>query len=117
MEIGIVSETKHQKTRSLEIKTWIFATSNNMNILIPALRSRFLPIKLEPYTYEQFREITVRLLMQNKIEEDIAMATADGVWYEIKSGNIRDCIRIGRMAKSVEDVKFIIDTYLRYDKR
>jgi Holliday junction DNA helicase RuvB len=114
METGIVSETKHQKTGSLKINTWIFATSNNLNTLLPALRSRFLPIKLEPYTYEQFHEISVRLLIQNKIEEDIAKATADGVWYKIKSGNIRDCIRIGRMAKSVEDINFIIYTYLRY---
>jgi MoxR-like ATPase len=29
METGIVSETKHGKTRTTQIETWIFATSNN----------------------------------------------------------------------------------------
>jgi len=115
METGIISETKHQKTRSMDIKTWIFASSNNTHNIIPVLRSRFLPIKLDPYSYQQFYEITVRLLMQNSIDEEIAKATADAVWYKIKSGNIRDCVRIGRMAKSIEDINFIVSTYLKYD--
>jgi replication-associated recombination protein RarA len=32
METGIVSETKHNKTRRMEIKTSVFATSNNVEI-------------------------------------------------------------------------------------
>jgi hypothetical protein len=32
----------------------------------------------------------------------------------MRSRNIRDCVRIGRMAKSVQDVDFIIDTLRRY---
>jgi hypothetical protein len=36
------------------------------------------------------------------------------VWNRLGSGNIRDCVRIGRMAKSIEDVDFIIDTLRRY---
>ena len=34
METGIVSETKHRKTRSMEIKTSVFATSNNVEYQI-----------------------------------------------------------------------------------
>jgi replication-associated recombination protein RarA len=115
METGIISETKHQKTRIMEIKTWIFASSNNTNNISPALRSRFFPIKLEPYSYRQFCEITQRLLVHNGIHKEVARATADAVWYKIKSGNIRDCVRIARMAKSIEDVNFIVSTYLKYD--
>ena len=33
----------------------------------------------------------------------------------MNSANIRDCVKIGRMAKSVEDVNFIVDTLRRYD--
>ena len=114
METGIVSETKYQKSRSMEAKTWIFASSNNSNNLIPALKSRFFTIKLAPYSYEQFCEVTQRLLVLNGIDTKIAKATADAVWYKIRSGNIRDCIRIARMAKSIEDVNFVVNTHLKY---
>jgi replication-associated recombination protein RarA len=82
METGIVSETKHNKTRSMKIKTSVFATSNNIDKIIPALQSRFFIVRLEPYTYEQFFEITVRLLTtsdQHSVDEEIAIATADAV--------------------------------------
>jgi Holliday junction DNA helicase RuvB len=114
MEIGIVSETKYQKTRNAQAKTWIFATSNDTSNLIPALRSRFFTMKLEPYTYQQFCEITQRLLGLGGIGPEIAKATANAVWHDIRSGNIRDCIRIARMAKSIEDINFVVHTYLKY---
>jgi holliday junction DNA helicase RuvB len=115
METGIVSETKHAKTRTEVLKTWVIASSNNILNIVPALKSRFFIIELEPYSYEQFCQITVSLLIkQHKVKEEIAKATAHMVWNKIRSRNIRDCVRIGRMAKSIEDVDFIIDTLRRY---
>jgi Holliday junction DNA helicase RuvB len=58
METGIVSETKYGKTRQTEIKTSVFATCNDPRKLSTPLRSRFFIVELEPYTYEQFCEIT-----------------------------------------------------------
>ena len=54
------------------------------------------------------------LIKQHKVEEEIAKATAHMVWNKMRSTNIRDCVRIGRMAKSVQDLDFIIDTLRRY---
>ena len=51
METGIVSETKCNKTRSMEIKTSVCATSNNIEKIILPLQSRFFIVKLDPYTY------------------------------------------------------------------
>jgi holliday junction DNA helicase RuvB len=62
METGIISETKYGKTRSAQIKTSVFATSNNIERLSAPLRSRFFIVKLGLYTYEQFFEITKQLL-------------------------------------------------------
>jgi holliday junction DNA helicase RuvB len=80
METGILSETKYNP-----------------------LQSRFFIVHLESYTYEQFYEITVRVLTsdQHSVDEEIANATADAVWNT--SRNIRDCVRVAKMAKSVED--------------
>lgn len=51
----------------------------------------------------------MKLLKRQNIDEEIAKATADAVWKRIKSGDIRSCVRIARMAKSVHDINFIRD--------
>jgi replication-associated recombination protein RarA len=66
METGIVSETKYKKTRSMQIKTSVFATSDNVEKIIPPLQSRFFIVNLQPYTYEQFYDITVRAYLKNR---------------------------------------------------
>jgi replication-associated recombination protein RarA len=48
METGIVSEIKYRKTRRIEIKTSVFATSNNVEKIISPLQSRFFIVHLEP---------------------------------------------------------------------
>ena len=116
METGIVSETKHAKTRTEVLKTWVIASSNNIHNIISPLKSRFFIVELESYNYEQFCQITKRILIkQHKANEEIAKATARMVWNKLESRNIRDCVKIGRMAKSVEYINFIIDTLRRYD--
>ncbi|HET7390846.1 MAG TPA: AAA family ATPase [Nitrososphaeraceae archaeon] len=110
METGIVSETKYGKTRSAQMKTSVFATSNNIKKLSSPLQSRFFIVELEPYTYEQFLEITNKLLTRQMIEEGVASVIANAVWN--KSRDIRDCVRIGKLAGSVEDVGFIVSTFL-----
>jgi hypothetical protein len=40
METGILSEAKYKKTKRIEIKTYVFATSNNIEKIIPSLQSR-----------------------------------------------------------------------------
>ena len=112
IETGIVSETKYNKTRKMEIKTSVFATSNNIKKIIEPLQSRFFIVKLHAYTYEQFHEITVILLTSSKcnIDEEIAKATTEAVWMTSKS--IRDAIKMARIAKSVEDVNWLVTTFL-----
>jgi hypothetical protein len=116
METGILTETKYKKTRAItNVKTWVFATSNNISKVMLPLQTRFLVVNLEPYTYEQFYQITVGLLTkQHKVKEEIAEATANAIWD--MSANIRDCVKIGRMAKSLEDVIFITDTFLKNNR-
>jgi Holliday junction DNA helicase RuvB len=116
METGIVSETKYKKTRTIEIKTSVFATSNSIEKIISPLQSRFFIVRLEPYTYEQFFDSTVRLLTSDEHNEDeeIAKATADEVWRNTSTArNIRDCVRVAKMAKSVEDVNWLINAFLK----
>jgi hypothetical protein len=96
METGIVSETKHRKYRSAQIKVSVFATSNIIKKISAALQSRFFIVKLEHYTYELFIETTEELLARRI--GGLASIIAEAVWK--KSQDIRDCVKIGTMAKS-----------------
>jgi MoxR-like ATPase len=113
METGIVSETKHNKTRTAHMKTSVFATSNNVGDIITPLQSRFFVVELPTYTYEQFYQISVHLLTKDRrVSQDIAKSISDNVWAN--SRNIRDCVRVGRMAKSVDDIQFLVGTFLNH---
>jgi replication-associated recombination protein RarA len=107
METGIISETKYGKTRVAQIKISVFATSNNIKNLSAPLQSRFFIVELEPYTYEQFLEITRQLLSHQKIEREVSNLIASAIWA--RSQDMRDCIKIGSMARTMEDVDFLIN--------
>src|SRR5918997_48610 len=107
METGIIAETKYQKTRNTQMKTWVFATSNGTERMLTPLLSRFIVLHFKQYKYENFREIAVHLLAPEGISSEIATASADAVWLKMKSKDIRDCIKIGRLAKMKEDVDWI----------
>ena len=63
METGILSETKLKgKTRQKKMILWIFATSNEISNLSKPLRSRFMELHLNEYTFDEIMEITRRLL-------------------------------------------------------
>jgi transcriptional regulator with AAA-type ATPase domain len=47
LETGIVSKIKYKKTRNMEIKTSVFATSNNVEKIISPLGFRFFILHLE----------------------------------------------------------------------
>jgi ribosomal protein S8 len=97
----------------MQVKTSVFATSNNVEKILEPLQSRFFIVKLQSYKYEQFYEITLKLLSSNRcsVDEEIAKATARAAWDS--SRNLRDCLRIGGIAKSTEDVNWLSYTFLK----
>ena len=53
METGILCETKlNGKTRQKKMNLWIFATSNSVQRLSGPLRSRFIELHLEEYSFD-----------------------------------------------------------------
>jgi Holliday junction DNA helicase RuvB len=115
METGIVSETKYNKTRKMEAEISIFATCNDLRKIIYPIRSRFLSLILKPYSYEEFHTIVTQLLSQKNLNQKIIDEVVYAVWYNIKSKNIRDCIKIAQMAKSVDDILFLVNIYNKYN--
>jgi Holliday junction DNA helicase RuvB len=116
MESGILSELKHNQQRSTQLKTWVFASCNSTDKLLPPLLSRFRDIHFKPYTEEEFVKIVVNVLDREEgVDRDIALLTADGVYNRLRSSNIRECVRIARLAKNDSaQVNRIIDTFAKY---
>ena len=56
MQSQIISETKYRKTRQIQLKCSIFATSNSTKKMLDPLISRFVIINVEKYSYEEFNK-------------------------------------------------------------
>jgi MoxR-like ATPase len=115
MESGILSELKHNQQRTTQLKTWVFASCNSTDKLLPPLLTRFRDIHFNPYTEEEFVEIVINVLDREGVDRDIALLIADGVYNKLKSSNIRECVRIARLARNdYAQVNRIIDTFAKY---
>jgi Holliday junction DNA helicase RuvB len=119
LETGILSSTKVRKTRSIRMKgVKVFATSNEADKLVRSLRSRFLEFELPEYTWENFLEITQKLLRRRYGLEEIASTkVAEAVWSSIRTRDLRDVLAIGKLVSCIEDVDFIATTLHKYKRK
>ena len=107
MVTGIVSETKIKKTRQIELTSWVFATANSREVIEPLL-SRFLVLKVPEYTFEEFRDVALAKLAKENIAEELGVTITEKVWNELGSRDIRDAIKIGRLAKDSQELSSTI---------
>ena len=115
MESGILSELKHNQQRITQLKTWVFASCNSTDKLLPPLITRFRVIQFKPYTEQEFVEIAVNILDKEGVDGNIAIIIAHSVFRKLKSSNIRECVRIARLAKNdLSQVNNIIEIFVKY---
>jgi len=119
METGIVSETKLKgKTRQKKMKLWIFATSNDVEQLSEPLRSRFMELYLEEYTYEEFIEIIRRLLKRRyHLDTDVSEEIGYAVWNRMQSKDVRDAINIAKLTRSSSDIDWLVEVQMKYGRK
>lgn len=108
MENGMVSETKINKTREILLHSSVFASANSCIKIIEPLLSRFLVVKLPDYSFEEFMDIAVFELKKEKIDEMTARSISQRVWQELENRDIRDVIKIGRLARNIQEAELII---------
>ena len=108
MENGMVSETKINKTREMILRSSVFASANSCIKIIEPLLSRFLVVKLPDYSFEEFMDIAVFELKKEKIDEMTARSISQRVWQELENRDIRDVIKIGRLARNIQEAELII---------
>jgi len=117
MENNVLIETKVCKTRRKEMKVSVFATCNDIARISNALKSRFIVLQLEEWMYDQFLEIAKHLLAKKYgMNEVLSTIKADAIW---NSGpkDVRDLLKVGKLARSPEDVEWGVRTLQRYNSR
>ena len=87
METGILSQTMHSKVRQIQLKTWVFATSNGTRKLSEPLVSRFRVMYLNEYEFSQFYNIAVKKLLAEGLDKNAADEIAISVWEQIPNPN------------------------------
>jgi holliday junction DNA helicase RuvB len=102
-------------TSNRDQKLTIFATCNNKNKLASEMLSRFLKFHLKEYSLEEFNMIGTNIVTYrfNKTQE-FAQKLVLAVWYKMNSKDIRDVIKVARLAKKEEDIDMIIEALQEY---
>jgi holliday junction DNA helicase RuvB len=108
METSIISETKINKTRQMELTSWVFATANSYEKIIHPLLSRLAILEFPEYTFEEFTEIAVSRLKEENVDDFLARVIAHKVWKELGSRDVRDVIKVARLASNVQEIPFVI---------
>ena len=119
METRILTEMKAQKTkgfRQQKMNVKIFATCNELTKLTQPLKSRFLKLELPEFNWDEFLTISNNLIKARykHLDERISSRIAEIVWQDIKTKDIRDCLRIAKLTYSIEDVEDIAHTLIKY---
>lgn len=116
-ETGRVEETKYGKTRGVQLKTWIFAAANNKRGIPRELLSRFEVLNFPEYDEKKFMETSIHILKEKEgVEESLAKYISSKVWKELRIRDVREAIRIARMAKNKESIDEVIRTISKYKR-
>jgi ATP-dependent Lon protease len=111
METGIISETKKTCRREMQLEDIkVFATSNDTKALCNPLLSRFIVVNIPQYTDEEFKEIVFqRLTNKEGVSEEVAKDIANQVIQRLNRRDLRDCIKVARIAKTSREIMSVID--------
>jgi MoxR-like ATPase len=109
METGLISETKINKTRQIELTSWVFATANSCDKIISPLLSRLVVLEIPKYTFEEFTDIAITGLAKENIDKGIARVIAEKIWYELGSRDIIDVIKVARLANNTQQVSNVVE--------
>ena len=115
MESGIVTETLYQRHERVQRDTRVFAAANSDEGLPDELLSRFVRLRLKPYGEADFLLVAETVLVQRqRVDPTIARAIAEAVWLDLQSRDVRDAIKVARLARTTADVPQILAALKNY---
>ena len=101
MATGIISETKHGKTRELELDTRVFAAGIKIEKLPQDLLSRFTRLHFPPYSEQEFIDVSQRVLTtRESTGAENAEYIARALWQvHEQNADVRQCVQIARLSR------------------
>lgn len=112
-ESGRVVTSVHNKYVDIKGKGWVFAAGNSDKRLPPEFKSRFLIFHLKPYSRKDYEDIVYNLLLNREgIEPELAVFIAKKM--ADRSRDVRDAIKIARLATTKEMVTKLLITMEKY---
>jgi len=111
MARGFISETKHNRDRRARLKTWVFASANEIRRLPGELMSRFQPLRFKDYSDDEFYEVVVKVLSEREdMSQNLAVYVAEKVLGALDSKDVRDAVRVSRLLTEAtkKEVDYII---------
>jgi len=86
---------------------WVIAATNDERKLLPAMLDRFLIFRFRGLTKDEYRRLVPSILTVNEgIDLDLARYIADRL-ADITT-DIREAVRIARLARTKEEVDFLV---------
>lgn len=93
----------------------VIAACNTDRFLPPELKSRFLIIRLKPYTREEFINIVKSILVNREgVDPELAEYIAIKCVDKLRTRDPRDAIKIASLVSTKEEVDWVINTLLKY---
>ncbi len=110
----IVSTTKSDPF-DIGLDTVILGTANYSDSLQSYFLSRFFVLHFPEYTEEEFLDIC-RVVLPKKERVGIRLAKYIGekVWNDMENRDIRQAVRVAKLAKTKEDVDWTVEVLMKY---
>lgn len=110
----IVSTTKGDPF-DIGLDTIIFGTANYLDNLEGYFLSRFFVLHFPEYTEEEFLGICRKILpKREKIGIRLAKYIGEKVWNDMENRDIRQAVRVAKLAKTKEEVDRTVEVLMRY---
>lgn len=115
METGVVTETLYKRHEKVQRGTRVYAAANSDENLPAELLSRFVRLHLKPYGEADFLQVAETVLVQRQnVEPEAARVIAKAVWLDLHSRDVRDAVKVARLARSMDEVTRILATLKNY---
>ncbi len=114
-ETGRVSETKFGRTREAKLDTRVYAAANSTERIPREVLSRFQVFKFPAYTPPEYQEVVEKVLTKKEgVDSELAKHISQRVSTMFESTDVRDAIRIARLARNQEEVDRCLAVLAKY---
>jgi len=113
-ETGRITEVIYGKNREAQLDTIVFACGNRLDGIPPEVISRFQVFHFFPYSEAEFTEIVSHILTRRQVDPNLALYIAEKVWSDLGSKDVRQAIRVAKLAKTYSQVDGTVRILSRY---